>query len=43
MGITDLRRNAIYIQVYVVWMKFIVVELFPYVAIILLNALMLSR
>lgn len=40
---TDLRMNAVYIQVYVVWMKFIIVELGPYVSIIVLNALIIIK
>ena len=40
---TDLRMNTIYIQVYVVWMKFIFVEMFPYIIIIVLNALIILR
>jgi len=40
---TGLRMNTIYIQVYVVWMKFIFVEMFPYIIIIVLNALIILR
>ena len=40
---TELRMNTIYIQVYVVWMKFIFVEMVPYIIIIVLNALIILR
>ena len=34
---TELRTNAIYVQLYVVWMRFIIIEMIPYVTICLLN------
>ena len=35
--------NSIYINVYVVWMKFFIVELIPYVFILVLNALIILK
>jgi len=40
---TDLRINRIYVNVYVVWMKFFVVEIIPYVVILVLNALIIIK
>ena len=40
---TDLRLHPIYINVYVTWMKFFIVELIPYVIILVLNALIIVK
>ena len=42
-GPTPLRYNTLYVQIYVVWMKFFLVELLPYVTIVVLNAFMIVR
>ena len=40
---TELRSNELYIQIYVFWMKFLIVELLPYISILLLNSIMIVR
>ncbi len=40
---TELRSNKVYVQVYVVWMKFVLVELLPYILIVVLNGIMIVR
>ena len=40
---TELRKSKIYIQVYVVWMKFFLIEVIPYILIIVLNSIMIAR
>ncbi len=40
---TELRLNALYVQIYVVWMKFFLVEIIPYVLIFVLNVIMIIR
>ena len=40
---TKLRINSLYIQIYVVWMKCILVEVIPYVTILLLNVIIFRR
>ena len=42
-AVTELRMNMVYVHVYVVWMKFILVELIPYIAIIVLNAMIILK
>ena len=40
---TELRLNELYISIYVFWMKFLIVELLPYILILLLNSIMIVR
>ena len=40
---TKLRINQLYIQIYVVWMKCILVEVIPYVTILVLNIIIFRR
>eukprot|EP00094_Tigriopus_californicus_P003536 TCALIF_03401-PA protein Name:"Similar to FR FMRFamide receptor (Drosophila melanogaster)" AED:0.29 eAED:0.29 QI:0/0.33/0/0.5/1/1/4/0/218 len=40
---TELRFNKLYVQIYVVWMKFFLVELLPYVIICVLNFVMIVK
>ena len=40
---TPLRTNPLYVQLYVVWMKFIFVEMVPYVTICVLNAMIIVK
>ncbi len=40
---TELRRNPWYIVVYVVWMKFFLVEIIPYIVICALNAMIIHK
>ena len=39
IGVTDLRRNPLYIIIYLFWSKFVFVELVPYVLMIVMNIL----
>ena len=43
MAPNELRFNKVYVQVYIVWMKFFLVELMPYVIILVLNTIMIVR
>ena len=40
---TKMRKNNIYIQVYVVWMKIFFIEAIPYILVIVLNSIMFAR
>ena len=40
---TPMRENKYYKKIYVFWSKFILIELFPYFTIILLNTLILMK
>ena len=40
---TDLRENEYYKKYYVFWSKFILIEVIPYAAIIVFNALILAK
>lgn len=40
---TELRRSELYVQLYVVWLKFFLVELLPYITILVLNVVMIVR
>ena len=37
IGVTDLRRNPLYIIIYLFWSKFLMVEIFPYIVMIVMN------
>ena len=39
----EIRSNELYIQIYVFWMKFLIVELIPYITILLLNGVMIVK
>ena len=43
VGATPLRLNGLYVQMYVVWMKLLIIELIPYVTIMVLNAIMIIK
>jgi len=38
---TSLRINSLYVQIYVVWMKLFIIELIPYITILVLNTIMI--
>lgn len=40
---TSLRRDKLYIQIYVVWMKLFIIELIPYVLVLVLNTIMIVK
>jgi len=40
---TDLRNNPHYHQLYTVWSKFLIMEIIPYVTIIILNAFIVTK
>ena len=40
---SKMRKNNIYIQVYVVWMKIFFIEIIPYILVIVLNSIMFAR
>ena len=39
IDVTDLRRNPLYIIIYLFWSKFLCVEIFPYILMIVMNIL----
>ena len=43
MAPTSLRRNQLYISLYIFWSKFILVEMIPYTLIIFMNAFMILK
>ena len=40
---TNLRLDSTYIHVYVFWMKFLIIELIPYLAILILNGMIIYK
>ena len=40
---TELRKNTIYVNVYVVWSKIIFIEIIPYIAIVIMNIFIITK
>lgn len=43
VGSTALRKDPLYKTIYVMWMKLIILELVPYITIIVLNTLIVKQ
>ena len=43
IGVTDLRRNPLYVFIYLFWSKFLLVEIFPYILMIVTTIFILRK